>query len=404
MRILVVQETDWVARNPVLHHRMLEELTRRGDEVRVIDFEIHWNRRHGDVVERRHTIDDCRKFFPDSSVRIVRPGMVRLPGIGRATWLLSNYSEIRRELREWKPDVVVAYGISNALVAQRLARKAGIPFVYHLLDALHTLAEPQFLAHVARPVEQAALRRADRIIVVNNHLREYAAGMGADRAKIEIIPMGTEARENDPQLGEKVREELGVKPDDIVMLFMGWLYTFSGLRELAASLVRRKDELPNVKLLIVGDGDLLDELRTVARRERLEDRIVLTGRRPMTEMPGFISAADFTLLPAHRNKTMMHIVPAKVIEYMELGKAVIATRLPGLEAEFGELPGMIYIDRAEDALDRVAAVAELPVPRDHARRLGRSCLDFMRKRETWDQVTARFRSELETVARNGARR
>src|SRR5207244_4366927 len=123
-------------------------------------------------------ITDCRKFLQESSIHIVRPAMLRIPPLGRLSWLLANEFELRREFEQRRPDVVLAYGISNALLARRAARIHNVPFVYHLLDALHTLAEPAFLSRLARPVERAVLRTADRVIVVNNHLRHYAVDMG----------------------------------------------------------------------------------------------------------------------------------------------------------------------------------------------------------------------------------
>ncbi len=42
MKILMVQESDWLERNPVHQHHLAEKLSRRGHEIRVIDYEINW--------------------------------------------------------------------------------------------------------------------------------------------------------------------------------------------------------------------------------------------------------------------------------------------------------------------------------------------------------------------------
>jgi glycosyltransferase involved in cell wall biosynthesis len=239
------------------------------------------------------------------------------------------------------------------------------------------------------------LRAADRVIVVNTHLKSYAQQMGAAPGRIDVIPMGVTARGNEDADGAATRAVLALTDTDFVLVFVGWLYTFSGLRELVVELGRQKHDLPNVKLLIVGDGDLLPELRRLCGELGLEDRVILTGRRPRQEMAGYISAADMCLLPAHRNVTMEHIVPAKMIEYVERGKPVIATRLPGLEAEFGELPGMLYVDVPAQVLDRVRSLlADSDDARLTAAELGESCRQFTQTREDWDSVTARFEAVL----------
>jgi len=396
MRILAVQETDWIDRNPILHHRMLEALSRNGHEVKVVDFEISWRQRGWRPLwQRRREMLHAQRFFDDATVTVVRPAMLRIPGLGRPSWLVANWAELARQFETFRPDVVVAYSISNAYLALHLARRYGVPFVYHLLDALHTLVEPPLLRPIAREVEQRVLRSADRIIVVNTHLKSYAVELGADASRLNVIPMGVTIGRDPDVDGEAIRAALDLSESDFVLLFVGWLYTFSGLRELVIDLDRQRDRLPNVKLLVVGDGDLLPELRRLRGELGLEERLILTGRRPRDEMAGYIAAADICLLPAHRNVTMEHIVPAKIIEYMEQGKPVIATRLPGLEAEFGTLPGMLYVDTPGEVLDRVRALLSGSVSaRLMAARLGESCFQFMQRREDWDTVTARFETVL----------
>ena len=404
MRILAVQESDWVDRNPVLHHRMLEALSLQGHEVTVIDFDVLWHRRGlFPLWQARREIRDCHKFFADAVITVIRPAMLRVRGVGRLSWLIANRGELARLFRQWKPDVVVAYGISNAFLALRLSRKHGTPFVYHLLDALHTLAEPRVLRPIARAVERSVMRRANKVIAVNNRLGSYAVDMGAEKSRVEIIPMGTNAAVSIPSSNPKVRDDLGIAPTDFVMLFMGWLYAFSGLREVAAELARRKERLPNVKLLIVGDGDLLPTLQRMRVELALEKTMFLVGRRPVSEMRNFIGASDVCLLPSQRVETMEYIVPAKVIEYMELGKPMICTRLPGLEEEFGAIPGILCIEKPEQTLDRIEELLrQSSDPRATARELGATCLELMRRREGWDAVTKRFEQVLRTTQSRAA--
>lgn len=400
MRILALQETDWIDRNPILHHRMLEALSLAGADVTVIDFDILWAQK-GTLPfwQGRREVRDCHKFFADAAVTIRRPGMLRLPGVSRLSWLIGNWRELQNYFAAGRPDVIVAYGILNAYLALQFARHYNVPFVYHLLDALHTLAESRLQRPFARIVERAVMRRADHVIVVNNRLGDYAVQMGADPARVEVIPMGANVTTQvTAHETEEARTALGIKASDFVMLFMGWLYSFSGLRELTLEMARRKQELPNLKLLVVGDGDLLAELQRLREKYNLEQQLILTGRQPMSEMRRYITAADACLLPAHKNETMEHIVPAKVIEYMEMGKLVISTRLPGIEAEFGALPGVLYIDRPEEVISRIEELAQTAeAPRQAARRLGTTCLEFMRGREDWEGVTTRFERVLRTA-------
>ena len=399
MRILATQETDWISRNPIIHHRLLEWLSTHGGDITVIDYDIDWARTRGPLIQGRQEFAGIHKYFPDSRIRVVRPGMIRLSPIARLSWLFGNWRELRRMFRRATPDVVVGYGISNALVSLAMSHAAGRPFIYHVMDALHTHAESPPVRAVARFIESQTMRRADRVVVVSQGLGRYAAGMGAPSDRMSVIPIGIHRIGADPDAGARARTQLGVGDDEVLLVFVGWQYTFSGLRELVTDFARRGKEVPWLRVAIVGRGDLYDELQRIRAANGLERQVLMTGQRPVDEVGALIEAADFGLLPSESNETMEHLVPTKVVEYMERGKAVLATRLPGLELEFPSLPGILYIGRPEDAIDRVKSLSGEPrAIREIARRLGETCREAIGRRDDWDTVTAKFASLLETEA------
>jgi len=401
MRILATQETDWISRNPIVHHRLLEWLSTHGADVTVIDYDIDWPAKAGPLLQRRHEFAGIHKYFADSRIRLIRPGMIRIGLIARLSWLFGNWRELRTIFRKAKPDVVVAYGISNALVTLAASRAAGRPFVYHVMDALHTHAESPPVRIVARLIESLTMRRADRVIVVSQGLARYAAGMGAPADRLTVIPIGVRRIAADPGAGARARAQLGVGEGEVLLLFVGWQYVFSGLRELVADFARRGRDVPWLRLAIVGRGDLYEELQQVRKASGLERQIIMTGQVPVDDVAPLIEAADFGLLPAYRNETMEYLVPTKVVEYMEHGKAVIATRLPGLEVEFASVPGIVYIERPGDTIDRVRGVAQTVDPaaiRAVARRLGETCREAIQRRDDWETVTAKFATLLRDEA------
>src|SRR6266581_4403225 len=210
MRILATQETDWISRNPIVHHRLLEWLSTHGADVTVIDYDIDWAAKAGPLLQRRHEFAGIHKYFADSRIRLIRPGMIRIGLIARLSWLFGNWRELRTIFRNAKPDVVVAYGISNALVTLAASRAAGRPFVYHVMDALHTHAESFPVRAIARFIESLTMRHADRVVVVSHGLARYAAGMGAPPDRLTVIPIGVRRVDADPEAGARARARLGV--------------------------------------------------------------------------------------------------------------------------------------------------------------------------------------------------
>jgi glycosyltransferase involved in cell wall biosynthesis len=398
MRILVVQETDWVERNPILHHRMLESLALAGDEVLVLDYEIHWGRKgRRPILQARREISDSTKFHAGSGLRVVRPAMLRVPGLARPSWLLTTTLELVRAFRTFRPDVVVAYGLSNAFVARLLAAGYRVPFVFHIFDSLHALAEPAFLAPVARLVEAAVLRSARAVVLVHRGMRSYLREMHVPSSKVRFIMNGFELREADPEATAAVRGRLGVRDDEVLIVFVGWLYDHSGLRDVARQLTE-SDRYSGYRLVVAGDGDLLDELRDLAGRPGGGSRLIVLGKVPVTEIPDLIGASDVGLFASNLSPAMRNVVPAKVDEYLELGRPVVATRMPGMLAELRDVPSMIWVDGPEAALEALAArLAGQPDPRAYLRELGLASRGYAEQRESWATVTDRFRAVLEEV-------
>lgn len=396
MRILVVQESDWLKRNPVQQHHMLERLSVQGHEVTVLDYPICWRDGGGPPFSRRVVHKRVARVVPSANVTVIRTAGLRVPGLGKLVWLVSNTIEMARIFMSGWPDVVVVLGLSNGLVAVVLGRLTGVPTVAHLIDALHALVEPPWLRPIAAAFERAVLRGADRVVVTNRALGAYASSMVPGKVAPEIVPTGVDVGNLRDSSREHVRAQYGIRPQDGVMLFVGWLYPFCGLREVAMAMARRPD-LATLRLLVVGDGDLATELQRL-RDVELGDRIILAGQQPFCRVPEFIAAADICLLPSVRNETVDHIVPAKLYEYLAAGKPVIASRLPGVVAELGHGVGIDYVDTPEAVVDLATRLildpAELGRRAEVARRAAMTA-------PSWDDVSARFLTILESATLRG---
>jgi glycosyltransferase involved in cell wall biosynthesis len=400
MRILVVQETDWIDRNPILHHRMLEALSIAGDDVTVLDHEILWGRRGlRPLWQPRRVWTDVSKVLPGSRVTVVRPAMLRVPAIARFSWLLTTWLELRRYIRTERPDVIVAYGLSNAFIALLYARRHRIRFVFHLFDSLHALAEPKALQPVAAIVEGQLLRSADRVVIPYKALATYVARIGVRPGRVRRIPHGMTRRRVDPAGRAAWRSRFGISDDDVALLFIGWLYRHSGLAEMATELARDPTAYGRFKLVIVGDGDLSSTLEDIRTANGLGDHIIMTGRRPVEEMTEFIAASDVCLLPSLPTDATRYIVPTKVDEYLELGRPVVATALEGMRTEYGDAAGIIWTERPVDVLPRLAELLSGPTPQAEVLAdLSSMAADYAATRDDWETVTHRFREVLSSAS------
>lgn len=393
MRLLFVQETDWLKRNPLQQHHLAEILSLRGHEIWVIDYELLW-RTQGKkgLYSRREVVKDVTKIYTGAKVSVIRPAIIKIPWLDYASMIFSHRREIARQIQELKPDAIVGFGILNAYLAARAARKNNLPFVYHWLDVLHWLIPFKPFQPLGRMIESRTLRQSDRVIAVSDKLKEFVIKLGATPERVKIVKPGIPLQHFNPGIsGAPIRKQYGIKDDDIVLFFMGWLYNFSGLKEVALELARAKND--KLKFLIVGEGDAFAELQRIQMEHNLQETVILTGRKPYHEIPSFVAAADICLLPAYPwEKVMRDGLPAKIYEYLAMQKPMISTRLPGVMKEFGEGNGVVYVDRPEDT---VTAAIEL-VRQGKVRELGLKARGFVEK-YGWDNIADEFESILMEV-------
>ncbi|RLG25276.1 glycosyltransferase WbuB, partial [Methanosarcinales archaeon] len=173
MKILIVQESDWIERGPHQSHHLMERLSKRGHVVRVIDYEILW-RSHGDksLISKRRVFENEWKAVEGGNITVIRPAIIKFPVMDYVSLLYTHRREIKRQLSEFNPDVIIGFGILNAMLALRLARKT--PFVYYIIDSLHKLVPQNAFHPLAKYIESKNMGNADKVIAINEKLKDYA--------------------------------------------------------------------------------------------------------------------------------------------------------------------------------------------------------------------------------------
>ena len=391
MRLLVVQETDWLQRGPHQQHHLFEQLSERGHEVIVVDFEIlytPWPKTP--LLAPRMEWNNVSRANPKARIRVIRPLTIRLPGIARITSLVTFYSEIARMARSVRPDLIVDYAISTGASALLLARSKRIPFVMHIIDSLHTLAPHKWTWPLARSFEAQLLRSADATIYISEKLREYGVSLGARSDTAYKISTGVDLNRFHPDRdGIEIRHKWNIADDDVLLVFVGWIYDFSGVDTIMHAL----PDLPaNLKLLVVGDGEAEERLHDLQDSLGLHERVVFVGQQEYDRMPNFMTAADVCVMYSDLNPITRNIIPIKTFEYMACGRPVLASELPGVMCEVPPGNGIIYTKKGElaNALQRLLD----PSIRE---REGAKARTFVQEHYDWSKLTDRFEEVLSSI-------
>ncbi len=351
MKILFIQEADRIGGNTKQQQQLAVMLARHDHEVRVVDNKIskHSQDKRGIFLRRRVTSEEG-EGQKDASVTVIYPGFIRIPLLNFISSFFSHRREINKQIEEFKPEVIVGWGIINSYLAANVAIKNNIPFVYYWVDVIHLLIPNRLLRFVGKICAKRALKKSTLVLVINGKLQDYVISVGVSPDRTRVIRAGINLGQFNLALsGIDIRKLYGLHSTNRVLLFIGGLYHFYRLDSVIQALSKSLNT--QLKLLIIGEGEAYDDLHVLRDRYRLGERVVFTGKKEHSEIPKLVAAADICILPADPTEpNLQHIIPMKMYEYMAMKKPVITTKLPGVMKEFGEGNGVVYVDQPKDVV------------------------------------------------------
>lgn len=264
--------------------------------------------------------------------------MSKLPVLNQAAVINGLTHRLDEVVRIVKPDILHAHSpVLNALPALRVGRRLGIPVVYEIRafweDAAvdhGTNREWGFRYRLTRGLESYALRRVDAITTICEGLRRDILGRGIKPEKVTVIPNAVNI-ENfsvgqvpDLELGR----ELGLD-GKLLLGFIGSFYAYEGLGILLQALPRMLAENSDIRVLLVGGGPQEKELKSLAARMGVEDKVIFTGRVPHDQVQRYYNLIDILVYPRLRMRLTDLVTPLKPLEAMAQGRLVIASDVGG---------------------------------------------------------------------------
>ncbi|MCL2116612.1 MAG: glycosyltransferase [Methanobrevibacter sp.] len=396
MKILVIQESDWLERNPHQQHHLMDRMNVKGHDIKVIDYPIDWNKdkEKKGLIYPREVYDNVYKVDNRASIQVIRPSFIKIPVLNYLSLYFSHKKEIEKEVNDFQPDVIVALGLLNAYIGSKIAKKHKIPFLYYLIDVLYRLIPEKVFQYFGKMINKKAIANSDMVITINQRLKELAIELGSDEDNTLVIDAGIDLNQFNPALDDSnIRGEYDISKEEYVLFFMGWIYDFAGMKELAIELGKNKDKFKHMKIILVGDGDAYEDMIKIKKEHNLRNQLILTGKQPYTKIPEFLAMADFCLLPAYKDEEIMQdIVPIKLYEYLAMKKVVLATNLPGIFREFGENNGIVYINEAKEVLNIIQQI----IDNNNYEDIANAGRDFVKSND-WENITNNFEKTLRNL-------
>ncbi|HEX7653557.1 MAG TPA: glycosyltransferase family 4 protein [Verrucomicrobiae bacterium] len=309
---------------------------------------------------------------------LVEPPLI-IPELVRPVHPWKDWVALRKlvqVLRRQQPDIVHTHSGKAGILGRMAAQKAGVPIIIH---HIHGPSFGPFQGRVANLIFTAAEQYAGRM---THHFFCSAAAMtqlyleaGIGRPEqytrifsgFDLVPF-LHAR-NDLAL----RRQLGLEASHFVIGKVARIFHLKGHADLLRAFARIKHEVPQARLLLVGDGVLRAEMEQLARALGIRDQVVFTGLVPPTDVARYVGIMDCLAHLSYR-EALSRALP----QALAAGKPVVAYDFDGadevcLENQTGFL---VKTGDIESASRQLIRLAQAPALRTEFGRCGR---EFVRQ-------------------------
>ena len=175
-------------------------------------------------------------------------------------------------------------------------------------------------------MERVICNNATKVLVVSRPLRRIMIDNRVDESKLCLMPNGVNPGSFVSTPHRDLRESLRIG-DRVVIGFAGWFKRWHGLEMLLEAFLRSGLSHGQAALLLVGDGPSAPDLKEYAKANAIEDSVIFTGAISHGQIPAYLDLVDIAVQPAANE----YCCPMKILEYMGLGKAIVAPRQENIE-------------------------------------------------------------------------
>lgn len=374
---------------------MAEWLACRGHEVRVITAPPYypaWEVSDGysGIRYSRETLNGvdvirCPLWVPRKPT-----GLKRI--IHMITFSSTSFPPMIWSAMRWRPDVVMVLEppIACAPTALLAARVAGSTSWLHIqdyeVDAAFDLGilSSELFRKVLMGVERWIMRRFSRVSTISPRMLDKALGKGVEESNAYLFPNWVDTdliRPLNP--GGGYRSSLGIRPDQVVLLYSGNMGAKQGL-DVVAECVKRFSGEDLFQFVFCGAGSGRKELQ--ASLAGL-GHVHFLDLQPLERLNELLNSADIHLLPQRPDVEDL-VMPSKLTAMLASGRPTIAMARPGTQvSEVVRSCGIVVEPGSADALEQ--AIRRLAQDPDARNGLGSAGREYAVRHWGRDQVLER---------------
>jgi len=235
-------------------------------------------------------------------------------------------------VKKHKIDLILAKGVLAGALALKASRLSGIPFMVESFEPhADYMAESNewrlngLKYNYLRKWEKLQMQQARHLFTVSDHYKDFlqqAYGL----TKVDTIPccVNTEQFKFSETLRRTYRQQLGIKEDEVVGIYVG---KFGGIyyEEEAFDIFARSAKVFEKFKLIILTPEYKGKIESLAHKKGLLPEQIILAYVAHQEVPGYLSAADFAFSTIKPAKSRKYCCPVKDGEYWANGLPILLT-------------------------------------------------------------------------------
>lgn len=254
------------------------------------------------------------------------------------------------------------------------------------------ISESALVFRLLLMVERLSVAFADHVIISNHLWYDKIVQRSATREKCTAII-------NYPDCSifrQQPRTDSG--QGNFVMCYPGTLNSHQGLDVAIDAVALLREEAPNLRFFIVGDGPDRDMLKTMIREHKLEDRVWLRGFVAMEEVAAILSTVDLGVVPKRKDSFGNEAFSTKILEFMAMGVPVVVARTRIDEYYFNDtLVEFFESGDARNLAGRILGLIRNPARRNELRQASATFV----AQNNWDVKKHEYLALADALCRKG---
>ncbi len=387
MRVCMVAYTFYEADNRV--RRYAETLVKRGDEVDAIAL----GREGQPSIEviRGVRVHRIQKRVRDEK-GVLSYLVKMLAFFLRSAWVLTL-----RHLRT-RYDVIHVHSVPDFEVfATIVPRLMGARVILDIHDIVPEFYASKFKANegslafrLLLLIEKLSATYADHVIISNHLWRTKLIQRSVRPEKCTAI-----INYPDPSIFFRRRPRVATNTD-FVMCYPGTLNRHQGVDLAISAMALLRDKEPHFKLLIIGDGADREKLKTLVKRQCLEDRVDMVGLIPIEQVAQTLASIDLGIVPKRNDSFGSEAFSTKIMEFMAVGVPAVVSKTRIDQYYFNEC--LVQYFEPESAEDLAAKILELAHDSAKCSALRAQGASFIQK-NNWDVKKGEYLDLVDSLVR-----